>query len=519
MNTNLTEVKNSLAKKLFVNFFIICAIVGIILTSFSYYRSKQYVWNVFSRITTSCAISVSHMLHDAPIDDYIHHKQMKSYNYYYEILKDFASSFGLKYLYVYIPDIKNNRLIPVFGVVGETGEPIENFSLGDIPENLKLNDEVIRMYATDEQKLTLEMNNEFGHVLTGYSKILDKHDNPIAIVGADIEFSYIVKKLIKDCAIFFISIFFALLILYILGIFYIRKTFIDPILQLSTEMTKYFHHDVYDATPITLNTDDELNIIASLYNNMAAEKKRIENELDIAQKIQISALPRIFPPYPDRKEFDIFANMTTAKEVGGDFYDFFFIDKNNFAFLIADVCGKGVPAALFMMEVKSVLKNTLKSGVSIDEAISEANREICENNKQNFFATAFIAVVDILTGDISYVNAGHNLPLLKRIDGTFEYLETEQNLVLGIMNGFEYKKTQNKLNKGDMLFLYTDGVTEAMDDNSALYGEERLKNVLNKNSDIKLDEIITELEKDIKIHSQNTEQSDDITTLIFKYNG
>ena len=519
MKTNLVEVKNSLTKKLIINFFIICTLVGVILSSLSYYRSKQYIWNLFSRITTSCSISVSHMLYGAPINDYLNHRQMDSYNYYFEILKDFASSFNLKYLYVYVPDLKNNRLIPVFGVVGKTGEPIENFELGKSPENLKLNKEVMKMYATKQQKLTLEMDNEYGHVLTGYSTIFDKNDEPIAIVGADIEFSYLTKRLLKDCLLFFVFIFFALLILYALSIFYIQKTFIKPILHLSGEMTKFIYHDIYASEPITLSTDDEINIIANLCNSMVIEKKRIASELDIAKKIQLSSLPRIFPPYPEHNEFEIFADIKTAKEVGGDFYDFFFVDKDNFVFLIADVCGKGVPAALFMMEVKSLLKNILKSKVSIEDAITKANHEICENNKQNYFVTLFIAMVNIATGEISFVNAGHNAPLLKRANGGFEYIESDRNIVLGVFKGHEYKKTEDKLEKGDMLFLYTDGVTEAMNEAQELYGEERLQNILNEKSNLNIEEVIKELEKDILKHSQNVEQSDDITTLIFKYNG
>lgn len=521
MSTNLVEVKHSLTKKLIINFLIICTLAGTILTALTYYRTKNYIWSLFSRITTSCSVSISHMFHDinAPIYDYINHKQMDLYESQLEILKDFAKSFNLKYLYVYIPDIKNNKIIPVFGIVGQTGEPIPNFKIGEPPENLELNDKVLNMFLTKQEKLTLEMNNEYGHVITGYSPIFDKDRTPIAIVGADIDFNYLMRRLLKDCSFFFVFIFIALSLLYLLGIYFIQLTFIKPILQLSTQMTQYFHHDIYEATPITLTTNDEINIIANLCNNMALEKKRIENELDIAKKIQLSSIPRVFPAFPERKDFDVFADITTAKEVGGDFYDFFFIDKDIFVFLIADVCGKGVPAALFMMEVKSVLKNHIKSGIPIDEAITSANKEICENNKQNFFVTVFFAVMDLTTGKISFVNAGHNYPLIKRVNGEFEYYKSENNLPLGIMDGFEYQKTEENLYNGDMIFLYTDGVTEAMNESEKLYGEENLKNTLNNNKNLNIQEVISEVENDVKRHSQNTEQSDDITTLIFRYNG
>ena len=283
-------------------------------------------------------------------------------------------------------------------------------------------------------------------------------------------------------------------------------------------MTHYLRHEIYDVSPISLSTDDEINIIANLCNNIAYERKRIENELNIAKKIQDSSLPKIFPPYPEHKEFDIFADITTAKEVGGDFYDFFFVDKDKFAFLIADVCGKGVPAALFMMEVKSVLKNCIKMSIPLDEAITTANREICEDNKQNFFVTVFAAVINIRTGDISFVNAGHNSPLIKQAGKQFEYYETKRNLVLGIMDDFVYQKTDDKLNKDDLLFLYTDGITEAKNESDNLYGEERLKETLNGFNGLTIEEIIRGIENNVEDYSKNVEQSDDITELIFKYN-
>lgn len=195
-------------------------------------------------------------------------------------------------------------------------------------------------------------------------------------------------------------------ILYLSGIFYINRTLIRPIVRLSAELTKYFTHDVHELTPVSTGTDDELNLIADLCNGMALEKKRIDNELNIAKKIQLSALPMVFPPYPNTKEFDIFADITTAKEVGGDFYDFFHTGANQFVFLIADVCGKGIPAALFMMQVKSLLSNILQTGMPIDEAVTTVNQQIYNNNKENYFVTALIVSINLSTGDISYVNAG-----------------------------------------------------------------------------------------------------------------
>jgi sigma-B regulation protein RsbU (phosphoserine phosphatase) len=459
------------------------------------------------------------MLYDAPIQDFLNGQKQDLYKTYFEEMKKFTKAFDLKYFYVYVPDIENDKLIPVIGIDGETGKSIENYNLGEPLQNIRLNPLVVNMYVNKGKRLAIEMNNEFGHVFTGYSTIMDKNGNPIAVMGADFDYQYLLVELIRDCSIIFFFIFFALLIMYFLGIFFIQKTFIKPILHLSTELSRYFTHGADETGSISLSTNDELNIIADLCNGMALEKKRIENELNIAKKIQMSVLPMVFPPFPNSKEFDVFADISTAKEVGGDFYDFFFVGVDRFVFLIADVCGKGVPAALFMMQAKSLLANMLQTGMDIEDAVNKVNGQICENNKESYFVTAFIASINLSTGDISFVNCGHNTPLIKRANGEFEYIETKRNIVLGITDGYKYKKTDDKLNKDDLMYLYTDGVTEAMNKTDALYGEEKLKTVLNTSKDAKIEDIIKNVENDVAEFSKDTEQSDDITSLIFKYNG
>lgn len=254
-------------------------------------------------------------------------------------------------------------------------------------------------------------------------------------------------------------------------------------------------------------------------NEITAQKNRIEMELSIARSIQASSLPTVFPPYPDRCEFDVYASMEAAKEVGGDFYDFFFVDKDNFVFLIADVSGKGVPAALFMMQAKTLLRNIIKTGLPLDEAINKVNRKICKNNKYNYFITAFIVKVNLLNGNTSFVNAGHNPSLIKRQGMDYSYLEIDNNIVLGAFNDFSYKKVEDKLSAGDKMFLYTDGVTEAMNSNQELYGEQKLRDILNINKDYELKDVVNAVKQDIKTYAGEEEQSDDITVITFKYNG
>jgi sigma-B regulation protein RsbU (phosphoserine phosphatase) len=230
-------------------------------------------------------------------------------------------------------------------------------------------------------------------------------------------------------------------------------------------------------------------------------------------------LPHIFPPYPDRNEFDLFGSMEPAKEVGGDFYDFFLADEHTLAVVIADVSGKGVPAALFMVIAKTLIKNNAQMQKSPKEVFEEVNNILCENNEGGMFVTAFMGYLNVLTGDFEYVNAGHNPPCIKRADGEWQYLPCRPGVVLAGMEDMVYKPQSIKLEKDDMLYMYTDGVTEATDQVEELYGENRLLATLNGGDNAAITEVIESVRQDIKLFANGAEQADDITMLLLRYFG
>lgn len=248
-------------------------------------------------------------------------------------------------------------------------------------------------------------------------------------------------------------------------------------------------------------------------------EERIDAELAFAKAIQHSALPTVHPLYDNRKEFDIFASMHTAKEVGGDFYDFYFIDEDHLAFLIADVSGKGIPAAMFMMRSKTIIKSYAESGMSVEEVFTLANEKLCEGNDAGMFVTAWMGILNIRNGKVLFANAGHNHPLVKHSDGTFEYLKSRAGFVLAGMEGVRYRKNELVLEPGDAIYLYTDGVTEATDLNEELYGEDRLHSILEKYKDETMEVICSEIKKDVDLFAGEAPQFDDITMLALKYNG
>ena len=253
----------------------------------------------------------------------------------------------------------------------------------------------------------------------------------------------------------------------------------------------------------------------------AEVEKRIQAEMAMAKAIQTNVLPSHFPPYPALADkIDIFARTITAKEVGGDFYDFYFAGSKKLALVVADVSGKGVPAALFMMRARATIQGYLKSGCDIVEAVGKANHRLATNNDASMLLTAWIGIVDLTTGEVEYVNAGHNPPIVKRHDGSVDYLRGRSDPPFAAMDGVSYQRQTIKLEPGDGLLLYTDGVTEATDRNHALYGEDRLLRTMRGLLGAQdAGALIGGVLRDLDAFVGGTEQADDITMLAFKLVG
>lgn len=262
----------------------------------------------------------------------------------------------------------------------------------------------------------------------------------------------------------------------------------------------------------------ELHRSIEVLKETTAVKERIESELKIATDIQASLLPRTFPPFPDHPEFDIYASMVPAKEVAGDFYDFFFIDEKNLCFLIADVSDKGIPAALYMMVAKTLLKTEGQRLREPDHILFSVNNILASDNESCMFTTVFCAILDITTGEVRFANAGHNPPLVIDSQGV-RYLNLNPGLMLGPLADTAYETERLTLNSGESLFLYTDGVTEARSRNDELYGELRLQKALQSAPKEKLSEIIHFISADLSQYAEGAPQSDDITMLVLKVTG
>ncbi len=284
---------------------------------------------------------------------------------------------------------------------------------------------------------------------------------------------------------------------------------------------------------LDIKTDNELEILVDTLAKMeqdeaihvermaqlTAEKEREEAELSMAKRIQESALPRTFPAFPDRSEFEIYASMTPAREVGGDFYDFFLVDDDHLCMVIADVSDKGIPAALFMMTSKTTIANNIRMGKSPAEALMDANKSIYEGNETGMFVTVWVGVLEISTGQLTAANAAHEYPVLQRPHGAFALYKDRHGLMVGALGDTKYSDYRLVLRPGSKLFVYTDGVPEATNAEGSMFGLDRMVDVLNENKEVSPEEVLVNMQAAVNDFVQDAAQFDDLTMLCLEYRG
>ena len=315
---------------------------------------------------------------------------------------------------------------------------------------------------------------------------------------------------------------------------YIRRQFVGPIQQISAEATRFARENTVLEPLGEVSRLDEISRLAASIDTMesdmaesirnltaiTAEKERIVTELSLAQKIQAAMMPHVFPAFPDRHEFDVYAAMDPAKEVGGDFFDFFLVDDDHLCLAVADVSGKGIPAALFMMASKIILQSCAMLGQSPAEILTKTNEAICSNNQEEMFITVWLGILEISTGRLRAANAGHEYPALKAsADDRFALIKGKHGFVIGGMEGIRYREVDVQLEPGAKLFLYTDGVPEATDASGAMFGTARMTDALNEAADGTPEEILTAVRRAVDGFVRDAEQFDDLTMLCLAYNG
>ena len=534
--------------KLLPKFILSLAVLGVALTvtisAFSYLSSKDYLEEMYAQRVISGSKSVATMLDKEDVRMIISDggENSEAYGRVENILNTIKRDGEITYLSLVIPD-EDSVTFYIDGCVPEMGDdPANQLTYGtDVLYTDAANDEadlqkyllIWGMYAenkgTEEPLVT---DNSYGYNYTAVAPILDENGQAIAEIQYILDMQEVRDHLngfLYNMLGISFCIICAALLLYILLVKWMVLNPVEKLSEFTTEITKTGN---FSKQEIEIKTGDEIEALGQSLNYLmerledyikdltvvTAEKERIGAELNVATQIQSSMLPCIFPAFPDRDELDIYATMTPAKEVGGDFYDFFMVDERHVAIVIADVSGKGVPAALFMVIGKTLIKDHTQPGRDLGEVFTEVNNILCESNDNGMFITAFEGVLDLVTGEFRYANAGHEMPFIYRKDGGYEAYKIRPGFVLAGMENIKYKEQKIQLNIGDKIFQYTDGVTEATDKDNQLYGMDRLHKVLNEKClDCNPEQTLKLVKEDIDAFVGDNDQFDDITMLCLEY--
>ena len=419
----------------------------------------------------------------------------------------------------YVIDFTKNRHVGTSGFVavcdetftivtdrsGYAGAPLSAIGIQEIPQEMKDGQTATALYHAD-------INDE------EYMYVFKFVEGYCLIAAMPVAEAMFMRDASMLTSIFMQVIIFATLFVFIYIL--IKRVIINNLKKVNDTLARITQGDLNVTVDVRSNrefsslSDDINSTVATLKRYIAEAAARIDKELEYAKQIQLSALPTNFP---EEEDFKIYAQMIAAKEVGGDFYDFYKLNDTTVAFLAADVSGKGIPAAMFMMTAKTIIKDLAESGMAVNDIFTKANEKLCENNESGMFVTAWMGILDLTTGKLQFANAGHNPPVLKRANGAFEYLKTRAGFVLAGMEGVRYRVGELMIYPGDRLFLYTDGVPEATNTENKLYGEDRLLAFMNQNASAEATEFLPALKANIDEFVGEAPQFDDITMLMFDY--
>ncbi|WP_303871003.1 PP2C family protein-serine/threonine phosphatase [Acetobacterium wieringae] len=516
---------------------ILALVLSLVIVLISYFSYRDSMFKRYEENITALVKTASVFIPVEKIDQYYETGQVDED--YELLLKEFQTiqeQNHLEFLYAYVP---TEQGIKVFAQ-GTKPRMVGHFVLGGILGGEYFPQEDIdaanRLFDDpDAPKVVITNESEFGYLISAFNVLRDDQGNPVMVVGADMSMKEINSTLFKYI-ILVSSIAAVILILFItIYLLFLNKSIIDPLQVIVDNATDFVNTNVDEnlseivALNIDVKTGDEIEILAEAFNKMTSdiiryikeltsvtsERERIETELRIATLIQEGMLPRNFE-YPDRDEFTLYASMRAAKDVGGDFYDFFFVDDDHFCITIGDVSGKGVPAALFMAMTKATVKDLVLRRLPVDEVMTEANVTLCNNNEQGMFVTLLIAIINVKTGVFQWCDAGHDPAIIWKKDGQVEMLTGKKGFVCAGIETAKYKMNESKIEKGDIIYLYTDGIPEANNTKKEFYGLERLQTLVAAKKEHDIKALCADILADVDEFADREPQFDDITMLGFK---
>ena len=534
------NIRHSIKHKVAAIFAIVGLLLVIGVAALVYAISYQVVAAQYVGLAFRSAHIAAALVDGDKIADYLAEGPDESYQHSEALLLELKILNELAFLYVLTPTAAQDSLLYVFDIYSEGNDPAHIYELGALAGENDIEFEILmEVYRSGEETSYAGVTNtEFGYLATAPVPVYDSRGRVVAVACADINMDEVLGDVRFQTAIVAIAVLVITVAALIAIMLIVNKKALKPVIALSRHMSDFNADEGNLEEFAFVPSGDEIEAMAASYNGMVgdiklyianlaattAEKERIGAELGVATRIQKSLLPCIFPAFPERSEFDIHATMFPAKEVGGDFYDFFLVDEYTLAVVVADVSGKGVPAALFMVIAKTLIKNNAQRSASGQmrtpgEVFEAVNNMLCENNAERMFVTALMAYIDLPSGKITFVNAGHNPPLIGRAGGAFEYLKIKPAIILAAFSGRTYGEYEAQLAVGDTLFMYTDGVTEAMNEKEELLGEAHLLDMVGKYKDLAVQGFIEAVKDEIDLFAGAMEQADDITMLAIRYRG
>lgn len=535
----MKKLHNSLRAKLLLGIIVFSALLGASISFLGYQEFTSVLEQQYNAEAYHVAEMARSCLNPDKFDEYLSTGQTdEEYEEIQALLDDLTEAMEATFIYVARVDKSDYRTLTYIYDSVNSQSGFSRYELGYT--HIGVNE----AYVEDVKNIVDHGGSAMGYMYTYVSEsgahataglpVSDSSGEVVAILGVEVPMTILDEA--RMAYVYHVMIVTVVVLVLFLAVYllFLNRSLIRPVEKITSEAKRFADTNVKSTDALAeIHQRDEIGILASSITKMeadvenyiqnltavTAEKERISTELSVATQIQADMLPSIFPPFPNRTEFEIYASMRPAKEVGGDFYDFFLTDEDHLGIVIADVSGKGVPAALFMVIAKTLIKNHAQNGETPAEIFTSVNDQLCENNKEGMFVTAWMGILELSSGKLTYVNAGHNPPLRKTEDGRFEYFKSPAGFVLAGLEGIPYKQHEEHLNQGDMLYLYTDGVTEAADVSERLYGEDRLQNTLNANVGLAPEELILEVQKDISVFVGEADQSDDITMLCLEFHG
>ena len=522
------KIRFGISRRLLLSVVLMTVLICVVSTYSGYYQYSNTIRKMYNDNGYAIANIVLNSIDHDKIGQYARTwTEDEDYAGIADYLKDVAEASDVAFIYI----VTLNEDQTIRYIFDSTGVPIG--STDPVPANF---DEAWEAWTTGKRpdSYMVRHSPKYGYLTSSMLPIIDSQGEVVAMLSVDVWMQVIMETL-RDYILRMVMITLGILAIFIVSYWlYTRRSFIGPLMRIRANVTEFARNGAVTTTSLEdIRTRDEIQELAESIRRMeddivqyianirtiTAEKERIGAELNVATQIQADMLPRIFPPFPERTDFDIYATMDPAKEVGGDFYDFFLIDDDHLGMVMADVSGKGVPAALFMVIAKTLIKNHALRGESPAEILYNVNNQLCDGNEAEMFVTVWLAILELSTGRGVAANAGHEHPVICRKGGSYELVVYRHSPAVAAMEGIRFREHAFELNPGDRLYVYTDGVPEATDAGDRLFGSERMLAALNRDPNADPEALLRGVRREIDAFVGDAPQFDDITMLGLYYRG